>query len=295
MRRPEKLPRPIQPAAPKAKKAPKLEALFPPSAKARGTTVRGNIAPRIVAGSEISLSVDGDSGVVQLKGGYAALLAVRPAKGSVYEYQEVDFIVLSTKLRLERAGCGVLSIVLGDITKSGSGSPNLLEDPNVTIEIDYTLIEKPLETNPFFNDLFRGAATDQLKALRKWESIGDDAIDLKIDLKYPLAADSDPSVPEDWAALPELAAKFATKKLAGIEAYFKQVPVVRKTTVIPAPISTSSAGQRENPPDFTGEGIAWLKTADKVISRKQKGAWERIEEWTGFESLDEELYPDPSP
>ncbi len=252
---------------------------------------KGNVQPRIAEGTTIVLSVDGDSGTVIKKGTYASLLAGRPAKSSEYEHEGVTFLVTSTTLRREKGGLGTLTINLFDRYKSGSGNPNILENPNETVELDYTLIEKAIENHPLFKELMQmGAARS---AYRKWYGLPDSDPNKEL-LRYPIVSNPNPENDGDYDHLPTeppAIRQLADLKLGGIEAYFLQVPVVRKTTVLATAPNSSSAGQRDNPPEFSSVSAVWLKTADKVSRSGKRGAWQRTEEWTGFDDLNDLIYP----
>ena len=99
--------------------------------------------------------------------------------------------------------------------------------------------------------------------------------------------------PTAWAPLTGNALKFCQKLAKGISAYQVQVPVVRKTeTTVNGPGSNASSrcGMRDTPPKFSNLADAWLKTADSW-TKTGSSKWEHCQEWSGFDSLDPDLYP----
>jgi hypothetical protein len=256
------------------------------------TVRKGNLSPRDAAeGSEITIGVEGNSGLLIRRGDYDELLAERPAAGTVMTTMGETLNVLSTKLVKNRGGTGTLSIYLGDGDVTGEGIATA-EDRTETVELDYTLMEKPLENHPLFAALFAGTG---YLIVKRWESIPAEAIMRKTAFEVPKTDSADPAVDADWEAITdELALLYCQKRLKGIESYFLQVPVVRKTSVLKKAATASKCGQRDTPPDFAAVQDVWLKTADKMRRTGAKGAWERMEEWTGFDELDEDLYPTPT-
>ena len=258
--------------------------------KARSIASKGDISPRLVDGTTFVLSVDGNSANLVYRGGYSALLSFAPTKGSPAVFLGESFIVLTSKLRRDRGGLGTLDVALGDPSNSGSGGDP--ENANITTEIDWTLIEKPLEAHGVFDDLFRNTSSSELLlAFKKWDALADEFLPKKVEFKYPLVETPSLDVAEHWGDLTDAALLFAKKRFSGIDSYMLQVPVVRRTTILSTAPPTSTAGQRDDPPKFAEAATTWLKTADKSVQRTKRGAWERTEEWSGFDELDADLYP----
>ncbi|HQF19891.1 MAG TPA: hypothetical protein PLT37_01450 [Kiritimatiellia bacterium] len=251
---------------------------------------KGNIAPRDVAGTEITISVEGDSGTIVRRGSYAQLESSKPAIGTLISSQGAQLNVLATNLRKERGGLGTLTITLGDKDRTGEGMVSLAAREE-TVELDYSLMEKPIESHPMFKDIFapEGGDFTALASIRAWEAEQEPTV--KGQFMYLEHGGVPGTGP--YLTLSEEAQVFAEKKLAGIESYFLQVPIVRKTSVIKRAVTTSKCGMRDTPPEFAAVQDVWLKTADKMTRTGSKGSWERIEEWTGFDQLDEDLYPMP--
>lgn len=253
---------------------------------------KGNVAPRDVAGTEITTTVEGDSGTIVRRGSYAQLEAAKPAIGTIISSQGAQLNVLATNLRKERGGLGTLTITLGDKDRTGEGLVPLAAREE-TLELDYSLMEKPIESHPMFKDIFVPAGGDfsVLASIRAWEAENEPVI--KGQFMY--LAQGGVSGTGPYLTLSADAQVFAKKKLAGIESYYLQVPIVRKTSVLKRAVKTSKCGKRDTPPEFDDVQDVWLKTADKMIRTGSKGSWERVEEWTGFDQLDEDLYPSSAP
>ena len=132
---------------------------------------KGNIAPRDVAGTEITISVEGDSGTIVRRGSYAQLESSKPAIGTLISSQGAQLNVLATNLRKERGGLGTLTITLGDKDRTGEGMVSLAAREE-TVELDYSLMEKPIESHPMFKDIFapEGGDFTALASIRAWEA-----------------------------------------------------------------------------------------------------------------------------
>lgn len=241
---------------------------------------KGNTSPRLAEGSEFILSNDGDSAVAVFTGDYNALKSDIPEKGALVTYEDVQYIAQEVRLRRVRGALGFLTIMLS----SAEGAE--------TVEIDWSIIEKPLESHPMFDDIFRNPDDfTNLFILKKWEAEEDPYIKARfLYLENGGVAGTGP-----YLELPPIVKKYARKIAAGIDSYMLQVPVVRRTLTVAEMPTSSAAGQREDPPGYVAARPAWLKTKDSARRSGKRGAWERIEEWTGFDSLDEDLYPASAP
>jgi len=255
---------------------------------------KGNLSPRLAEGSEITLSVDGDSAKVIKRGRYSSL--VQPNSGELYTYEGVSLRVLSSSKRRDRGGLGTLTITLGDKDKTGGGGGGD-DGKNTKYEVDYTLIEKPIEQHPLFRDIFNNPELATFRAdIEVWRNLELKYISRKMQCQYPIQDDPDPFNEDHWHSFSGTYEIYCRKILAGIESYFLQVPVIRKTTVEASPPSSSSAGMRDTPPKTFGiHGKQWIKTVDRTLSTDRNGRWERQEEWSGFDNLDENLYPHHDP
>ena len=223
-----------------------------------------------------------------------------------------------TKSRLETkpGGIGVLTVTASSERKTdangdevapssdsgqGGGGGNDTPENNFHMEVDFSTITRPISQHSTF------AAMDDAdwEAIRRWQSLESNSAysgrysAFQTPTAAAAAKDGGPSVSDDndWEDLAddysEEAAKYAELVSKGVEEYMVVVPVVRKTSV-GGSVSASRVGQRNDPPQFSNLAGAWLKTADRWTRDSKRGKWTHAEEWTGFESLDDTLYPPAS-
>lgn len=192
--------------------------------------------------------------------------------------------VNSVELTGAPGGTGRLTINASapDVDNDGSGSSS----NNVSWEVEWTLVERKLEDHPYFKELFTNATT--LENIDKWRNIPPKYVNYKAQFKIP----DDLEKPTTWTALTGKSLKFCQKLAKGTEAYTIQVPVVRRITQKSgsSSISSNKCGKRDTPPRFDNLAAVWLKTADSW-AKNGLSRWEHREEWSGFDSLDEDLYP----
>lgn len=194
----------------------------------------------------------------------------------------------------------------GDSGGGGGGGSSTADE---VVSIDYTLVAHPIETHPAFEKL-RKSRPAQYKNFRRWDAIPDEAAFMgrKAAFQYPndagLAAAAedpdnttglpDPETDACWDELGGDALKLAQLKDKGVDDYLVVVPVVRRTTqTVSCGNRDASAGKRATdvPSRFKGCAKAWLKTVSRWSRSARTGRWTHEEEWSGFEELDETLYP----
>lgn len=192
--------------------------------------------------------------------------------------------VTSVEITGAPGGTGRLTINASapDVDNDGSGASS----NNVSWEVEWTLVERKLELHPLFKDLFTDTTT--LEKITKWRSLSDTYVTHRAKFEIPDNLDN----PSTWTALTGDSLKFCKKIAAGIEAYTVQVPVVRRITqkTGSSAITANKCGQRDTPPRFSDLATVWLKTADSW-AKNGLSRWEHREEWSGFDSLDPDLYP----
>lgn len=189
-------------------------------------------------------------------------------------------------------GTGRLTVTLSSPTHAvaSGGTPT---EKNVDWSLEWTLVERALEQHPTFAPLF--ADSSAIADIEKWKNLPPENIAEKSQFRVPDNVDE----PSTWYHLTGNVLKFCQKLAKGIAAYQVQVPVVRKTSHdVTGPVSASGdvsrCGQREDPPKFSDLATAWLKTADSW-SKTGLSKWEHRQEWSGFDSLDPDLYPELPP
>ncbi len=93
-----------------------------------------------------------------------------------------------------------------------------------------------------------------------------------------------------FSSLAPNAQDFAQKVMRGTDSYVLYSPVGRITNRSRLKPATGRCGTKNVPPsDITVPGYVYLKTADRAT--RHEGWWERVQEWTGALSVDEDLYP----
>lgn len=255
----------------------------------------GNIAARLSledsvvkladASATATLVYKGD--LAQLKATAAGFTVGRPSNAvpSNLDISGDTYKVTGVEITGGPGGTGRLTVGLAAV--SNSAVTVLPTEKGVDWQLDWTLVEKPLEQHPYFAPLFTAAGT--LVPIESWKKLEDKYIDYKYQFKVPNNLEK----PTAWASLTGKALEFCQKLAKGIASYQVQVPVVRKTETTvngPGTNASSRCGRRESPPKFSGLADAWLKTADSW-TKTGSSKWEHCQEWSGFDSLDPDLYP----
>lgn len=211
-------------------------------------------------------------------------------------------------------GLGKLTVTATKEQRTETGETDPVSGQPVTAptfyeELEWQLQNKALSefagTSPMdFSTLFSTPASDEYQGLKRW-------LDMREETKYvartaafytPTAAaakkdsGANPAVDGDWVTLASLSAtaqKYAEKIAKGTEEFMVQVPVYRRTSTTSNIGQTSGVGTRSAPPSGSKipSGYVWLKTADNYHRDTKHGRWTHSEEWTGFASLDSDLYP----
>jgi hypothetical protein len=198
------------------------------------------------------------------RGGYAKLAAFSLTVGTSLDGSlgKIDSVELVPD-RAGKTGPGTLTVVLAD--------------DEATYEIDAGTLEKPLVKHPIFAAGGAHALTDaDIDKIETWKN----------------AATSGERTTA-YTALSANAKFFVDKLRRGEESYLLPAPIARKTTRAYAKPTTYATGTRGDPGGFPGlpAGYEWLKTGDKAIRQGVRGSWERVEEWTGAELWDHDIYP----
>lgn len=217
-----------------------------------------------------------------------------PTSLKITQILSAPFEVTSVELRGGPGGTGRLTIGLASPTYTTEGASPTTN--NVDWQLEWTLVERALKLHPTFAPLFDPENNNySFESIDKWECLPPEYATYKAQFKIPDRLDK----PTTWTVLPALAKKYCEKLAKDMRAYTVQVPVVRKiehkTSGPPSGSdSSSSCGQREAPERFATLRDAWLKTADSW-SKTGLSRWEHRQEWSGFDSLDEDLYPTTTP
>lgn len=270
-------------------------------------TYHGNTAPRIT-GRKLQRTDTGLTGTVTVEGKLSDLetqAGRAPAAGAGGYKVGSSLSVLGTSLKISQTelqsapgGMGklIVTATAGE-TQSGGGSGGGEVTPAYHMELDFSTVTKRLSEHPAFANL----DNDDWGEIAKWEALkGQEkflgkwaAFNYPTDSALDKAAGPDPADDEDWSTLDATEQAYAELVMKGVQEYFVQVPVVRRTSqaALNDTQTVSRCGQREDPPQFASLAAAWLKTADRWSRDSKHGSWQHHEEWSGFDSLDETLYP----
>jgi hypothetical protein len=175
--------------------------------------------------------------------------------------QDANLGAKTTHLEPTEAGMGKLSITFENQT----ADYNFDGRRETFTEVIWQELRKPVETNPYFAEL----TTDQILKVKK-------AID-----------EGGPAPSEGSTAgeieLYDLLAKGTTEWSTG-------VPLVRRTTTrVRGDLAGGNAWFRDAPPIDVAGSWQFLKTADE--RRRDGKSFTKVEEWTGAEEWDANLYP----
>lgn len=216
------------------------------------------------------------------EGQFEILLAGKPAIGSTMS-GFTAFTVERVQVKNLEGDKGQMTVGLFQAVSMGYLNTGLPIDP--IYEIDWVQVDKPLETHPIYKNPSGtyNLTDDDLVDLQTWEQEPDPV--LKKAFSY--------NVNGDTATLGPNAQNIAKKKLKGVTSYLLFIPVLKKTSSGYQPPSTSAAGHVEVPPGFPSvpTGYTFIKTADRGQRTGKNKKWERQEEWTGFDTVDSDLYP----
>jgi len=199
------------------------------------------------------------------QGPYAECMAKRPQIGAKIAGFNASKV---TKVEVKRSagGLGVL-VVTGEETKDSSPGGNQQTQPT-QYEIDWGRVDRSLALHPKFSSLSK-------EDIKKIEAYVQDVSD------SGGGAYTGPTTPA--------AVKYLTLRMKGTESYMVFSPIIRATTPYASPPTTGTAGKKSTPP-ISVSGFEFIKSADGA--RKYAGEWQRIEEWTGVDEVDDFLYGD---
>jgi hypothetical protein len=227
-------------------------------------------------------------------GPYAQCLAARPPHGSELG-DMAGYRVTNSRVRRQAGGIGRLSVT-AEAEGTSVGVTDNNDATSTQLEIEWAQVEKPLRQHPMYKaDGAHELDATELADLERWEHETDTAIKGAFQFK-------DKPEAETATALTPDAAHLAAKLLKGIDSYLLYLPILRKTTNHPRQPTTGNCGTTGIPTDFpsrpmrsVSEGVwvayVWLKTADRATNSGEHNTWQRIQEWTGFDEVDTDLYP----
>lgn len=277
---------------------------MPTIAKWRGTTAI-KLQPK---SPKFRRTATGAQLVFQFRGPYVDLRTYGPDIGDsitlgAFGYAPDDELIYAESVECEPDGAGedgpgTLTVIYSNEGGGGTVLTGDVEAP--TFEIDASMLEKRLETHKRYNNgasspfapygftagttTFDTNSGETVSVSEFWDRYKN----ASAKQRPLLRGEVPPGAPELLAMLDELAKKF----FSGIESYIVGAPVARKTTRSYYTPAVGSLGAIGAPAGFgLPSGYQWLKTADRAVRQGHRGKWERVEEWTGADKWDADLYP----
>jgi len=231
--------------------------------------------------------------VAIFSGPYDVCKSNRPKRGSEISGY-TGFTVQDVSIKKKSGGIGIMTISLAGAVDSISALNK--EVPEIKYEIEWSQLEKALITHPRYAEANqqqggKPLVSDDKVAIKFWEDCPN--ADIKEAKKY--FPDPNKTSKDDAKELSDNAKDYASKILNGTDSYLLFNPICRRTTTTLAVPAESKAGHLEVPqgnfPKKLIQGWSWLKTADRSTQSGSHARWERIEEWTGTNTWDPDLYP----
>jgi hypothetical protein len=257
------------------------------------TVTRGNTAVRERPDSpEWEFNTQKITCTRTFEGMYADLLAAVPTTGTTMEGYGT-LLVENVKIRRAVSGKATMTVLLETLINPADTYP---EPVQPVYEIEWTQLERPIEQHPFFASLFpdptntAAFTADQITALtnfRAWENASD----------ATTAAAAYAVLTDDSGGTPGFKT-LAQKKMRGQTTYMLFAPVARITTLarnvtqanVCGKTFTEIAGFSELPASGSGTNYVWLSTSDRSTRTGTNGKWQRVQEWTGADSWDSDIY-----
>jgi len=231
----------------------------------------------------------------------AAVLGGTPTytRGQIITIDGITLMILE-KISLKKSpgGRGMISLVYGkSLAQPGVGGGGYSEeDPQY--ECEWNDISKPIEQHPRYTlakDLTGTAiaglnpiSTSGFKFIREYFKADED--------RQLVMYDTETGAGEiDDFGSAALMKELIGKKLRGQEEFVLYTPVIREVRDINGLPVASNCGLRKAPPVEAGApaNYVYLQTADRTIPNGTGGKFTRTIEYTGADSIDEDIYPAP--
>ena len=217
------------------------------------------------------------------EGLYADCLTKVPPIGSSMQGYDAKLLVENVKIKKAISGKATMTVLAEYLADVGNNEFPAPVQP--VFEVEWVQLERPLEQHPKFKALFpdpKGETTftdAQIAALNDfnaWENATDAT-----------------SRQATYAALSAAFKTLAQKKMRGQTTYLLFAPTARITTLARNVTLASGCGKQFTAvPGFSElpEGYAWLSTADHSTRTGTNGKWQRVQEWTGADTWDVDIY-----
>lgn len=219
-----------------------------------------------------------DKLTIILEGKYADALSGKPSIGQAFNGTVIgDTLCTSATVEPLKGKMARLIYVLE------------YRNTNAVQEVNWQQIQKPLALNPRYSATgAKPLTTDDLSDLETWKAQTDAADNMK--------AWKVPGKSTNGGLLSANAQDYAAKWLKGTDNYIVFQPICRQTTIWYTSLTTGSDLGKYIDGTAMGSiipgrptGYKWLKTSDNA--HYENGFWSRVEEWTGSDNVDSDLYP----
>ena len=240
----------------------------------------------------IEYTIGGMSATFTYTGDYKALEA-EPLRAAVRKSVAGQQLFLqSGQVQRKGGSLGVMTLVYGAQWAASQGAGSVLEE--VDWEVEWTQVEKPIDSHPRY---LKGKGAKGLKpsgGLNTYVTVDGEQVTL-----FELVANflAEPKFTERVKILKQigkdntLAHELIKKKRHGIESYLEFGPTVKKISTYRGMPGVGECGiVTKAIANVAPPGYEWLKTADRFHRKGTRGKWERVEEWTGAETWDKDLY-----
>lgn len=238
-------------------------------------------------------------------GPYQTCVAARPARGQANSSLSGTAIVERVHVRRMSGNRGLMTVVSQDITYNEWAATT--GGTYATVEVEQTQEQRSIEAHPRYtegNDLEGNsiAALDPANLEAKHFALIRQYFDTSDQTAREAIFKADPDTGAETGSLTDfpLAVELLKKKLEGVDSFLHFNAVVRRTTHVRKQTQSGDKGKI-----FTRSAVRtacdlsdsecpkdpyWIKTADRCTRTGRYGNWELFEEWTGFATVDTDLY-----
>ena len=209
-----------------------------------------------------------------------------------FEGMYADLYAQKPNIDDEMNGYDGLPVVNVKLKKAVSGKTTMtvvleveVTDAKPQYEVDWSGVEQAVEKHPMFKSLFPDPASPG-----QWTTAQNTAYNDFI--QWENATDSATKA-SNYTKLTSGFQQLAQIKMRGTTSYIVPAPIARITTLTLSMAGVSACGTvTDSVPDFPElpNGYQWLATADRSTRTGKWGKWQRVQEWTGAQSIDTSLY-----
>ena len=217
------------------------------------------------------------------RGPYDSLMGNKPSRLDATKDIPVGFLVDTVDVRKAPGGLGVMTLTF---------TPAPIQDytfaENLVLELEWLQVEKKLETHPIFRPAGENPGVTNCGEYVLAETRGGDGMNDYDKIEAWKSASTGEARKTAYEALSSNAQTFVDKLAKGEDSYLAYIPVCRRTTKSATPPTHGECGLIEDPPgEIKVADYTYVKTADRGTRDR---TWTRCEEWTGFRSVDSEIY-----